>query len=168
MEGANSLDLVKRLADECEELYRILQRVRPHVEKLLDPAFRTGALRRAVEEQRTATQEMESAVDRIMNAVERMMALDFTNPEHAAAQVADCCGEIMEACCFQDITGQRLSQVTGTLGTVDGTLDALDDYWTGAAREPAAASLLNGPALPGNGLEQDAVDRLLATGRKAR
>ncbi len=55
---------------------------------------------------------------------------------------------ILEACAFQDLTGQRLSK--------------LDLMIADAAPQRAPADrLLNGPALPGQGLDQAAADDLL-------
>ncbi|MDO8839226.1 MAG: protein phosphatase CheZ [Parvibaculum sp.] len=169
MKNLRDHGLVERLTDECIDLYKIVFHRRQHLKPLLDPSFRTGELKRAIEEQRTARGEMEVAVDRILGAAERMMTIDFSNPEAAATEMSDCCGEIMEACSFQDITGQRLSQTIETLRIVDKSLDALDGDCASADETPnelSDESLLNGPALPGNGLGQDSVDALLAAGKK--
>lgn len=171
MADARNHGLVERLAEECLNLYNAVFHRSQQLQPLLEPSFRTGALKRAIDEQHTARSEMEAAVDRILSAAENMMAIDFSDPEAAAAEMANCCGEIMEACSFQDITGQRLSQTIETLCVVDKSLDALEtDHMpvneTGNKR-PDDTSLLNGPALPGNGLGQDSVDALLASGKKS-
>ncbi|VTO17832.1 Uncharacterised protein [Brevundimonas vancanneytii] len=53
---------------------------------------------------------------------------------------------MLEACAFQDLTGQRLSKLDSMISSVD------------VASAPADP-LLNGPALPGEGLDQAAVDK---------
>lgn len=76
-------------------------------------------------------------------------------PATAAGDAAAACRleahllRILEACAFQDITGQRLDQLAGVLAP---------------GPSPAAAGdpLLNGPALDGQGLDQAAADRLFA------
>ncbi|MFN3934454.1 protein phosphatase CheZ [Parvibaculum sp.] len=166
MAEAGKLDLVERLTNECIDLCRTLLRGRKHIDPLLDPAFRTQKLKRALDEQKTAIAEMEMAVDKIMSAVERLAEIEFSSAPSAADRVAACSEEIIEACCFQDITGQRLTHVMTTLGEVRQGLDALADGRDEAAPEPAVSGLLNGPALPGNAMEQDAVDKLLAGGSK--
>lgn len=166
MAETGKLDLVERLTNECVDLCRAVLRGRKFIDPLLDPAFRMEKLKRALDEQRTAISEMEMAVDRIMSAVEKMAEIDFSADATAGQQVAASCGEIMEACCFQDITGQRLTYVMGTLDEVGRSLDGLAEGRSQAAAAPAEQGLLNGPALPGNGMEQDAVDVLLAGGRK--
>lgn len=160
------LDLVERLTNECISLCRSVLRSRKELDPLLDPAFRQEKLQRALNEQKTAISEMEMAVDRIMSAVEKIGEIDFSDTARAGQQVGECCDAIMEACCFQDITGQRLTHVIGTLGEVQRSLDLLAEGRHAAAPPPATNELLNGPALPGNATGQDAVDRLLAGGAK--
>lgn len=55
---------------------------------------------------------------------------------------------ILEACAFQDLAGQRLSRLESMVAT------------TGFGPEPEHDPLLNGPAAPGQGLDQDAADAL--------
>lgn len=166
MAETRKLDLVERLTNECIDLCRTILRGRKFLDPLLDPAFRNGKLTRALDEQKTAIGEMEMAVDGIMSAVERMAEIDFSDGENASRQVAACCEAIMEACCFQDITGQRLTHVMETLGEVGRSLDCLAQGRKETPSPAETGGLLNGPALPGNAMEQDAVDRLLAGGNK--
>ena len=136
-------------------------RGRKYLAPLLDPSFRAHKLQRALNEQKAAVGEMEMAVDRIMTSVERISDIDFTDSNTAAQRVGECCVEIMEACCFQDITGQRMSQVSETLSTVEETLNFLSDG-IGEPAPPENKTLLNGPALPGGSMEQDFIDEILA------
>ncbi len=163
MAETGKLDLVERLTNECIDLCRSMLRGRKLIGPLVDPAFRTERLKRAVDEQKTAIGEMEMAVDRIMSAVERIGEIDFAANADAGQQIASCCEEIMEACSFQDITGQRLTHVMGTLCDVRKGLDELAGGRPEADVAATGSSLLNGPALPGHAMEQDAVDKLLAS-----
>lgn len=164
MAGKGKLDLVERLTNECIDVCQAVLRGRKYLAPLLDPSFRAHKLQRALSEQKAAVGEMEMAVDRIMTAVEKMSEIDFANSDDAARRVAECCGEIVEACCFQDITGQRMSQVNEALSAIEDTLTFLSDGPAEAIR-PEDQTLLNGPALPGGGMEQDAVDEILADGK---
>lgn len=166
MPETRKLDLVELLTNECIALCRSVLRGRKFLDPMLDPAFRTDRLKRALDEQKTAIGEMEMAVDRIIGAVEKMTAIDFSTGASAEQHLAACSEEILEACCFQDITGQRLSHVMGTLGEIKESLDGLAEGRHGTPAAPAGTGLLNGPALPGNAIEQDAVDKLLAGGNK--
>ena len=80
--------------------------------------------------------------------------------------------EIFEACSFQDITGQRISKVVSTLEYIETYLDKLTSAWGHEGNEPSEepveeldeeAALLNGPALVGEGVDQDYVDDMFAT-----
>jgi chemotaxis protein CheZ len=113
----------------------------------------------------------ESATNDIMLAAEDMMALDLSDPDFATEQVNAGCMRIFEACSFQDITGQRIANVLKTLQLVEAKIEQLETAWAGAssvapeAPAPAPhsdAALLNGPALEGEGIEQDFVDQLFA------
>ena len=79
---------------------------------------------------------------------------------------------IYEACSFQDITGQRITKVVRTLKSIEDRIAAIvatfADRAPGTEDAPRAPpqdrpSLLNGPQLPGNGVDQAEIDRLLAS-----
>lgn len=80
--------------------------------------------------------------------------------------------KILEACSFQDITGQRITKVVKSLKTIDekvaSLLAILDDKVPGL-RQPdegdtrtGDARLLNGPQMPDKAISQDDIDKLLA------
>ena len=83
--------------------------------------------------------------------------------------------EILMACSFQDITGQRTTKVVNTLRYLEQRVNAMIEIWgiesMDGAKPPLHAAppddqrpdshLLNGPALEG-GVSQDDVDALLA------
>lgn len=103
--------------------------------------------------------------------------------------IAKHCMNMFEACSFQDITGQRIAKVVKTLNYVEERVNAMlavGDAFFGAANDGAPAAiahvlaaapptappptltrkelerdLLNGPQLPGHGLNQDAIDKML-------
>ena len=76
--------------------------------------------------------------------------------------------KIFEACSFQDITGQRITKVVKTLKKIDEKITALlavlgskaPGYEEAKGEEEV--SLLSGPQLPGKGISQDDIDKLLA------
>src|SRR3954454_13573343 len=85
--------------------------------------------------------------------------------------------EIMTACSFQDITGQRTTKVINTLRYIEERVNALIEVWgvdrtgSGAIPDVAAAHrklndarpdahLLNGPQLDGQGVSQNDIDAL--------
>lgn len=75
--------------------------------------------------------------------------------------------KIFEACSFQDITGQRITKVVKTLKKIDEKITALLGVLGSKApgyeevSEEEENSLLSGPQLPGKGVSQDDIDKLL-------
>lgn len=111
----------------------------------------------------------ESAANQIMQAVDEIMnaRADLSPPAYRSF-VEEKCLSVLEACSFQDITGQRITRVVETLLTLEDKLaglSALLDEEQAAEPEAAAegdALFLNGPAMPGEGVDQDEIDKLFA------
>lgn len=128
----------------------------------------------------TATDELDAVVaatevatGTIMDSCDAITAysenLDSAHKEFMVGEVT----KILEACSFQDITGQRITKVVRSLKTIDEKVTALlealgervpgktglsedDDQRTGDAR------LLNGPQMADKAISQDDIDKLLA------
>ena len=81
---------------------------------------------------------------------------------------------IFEACAFQDITGQRVTKVVGTLKFVEERVNAIILAWgqeelsrvvhdfKGKIAEDPDKALMHGPQLAGQGIDQSQVDALMA------
>lgn len=127
----------------------------------------------------SATDELDAIVEATAQATNEILDCCETF-ERAAAELGGAQGEaltaavtrIYEACSFQDITGQRITKVVRTLKSIEERIAAIIATFSeripegGAASRPAPAdapSLLNGPQLPGNGVDQAEIDRLLAS-----
>lgn len=136
-----------------------------------------------------ATAELDAVVDAteratsdILEAAEAVQELAWSLREEGVAE-AYCdaldlrATEIYTACSFQDITGQRTRRVVRLLQRLEDTIATLSGIWNIQPPEgrPAVGSgqskpsgaddvdpLLNGPALEGEGIGQDEVDRMLA------
>ena len=77
---------------------------------------------------------------------------------------------ILEACNFQDITGQRITKVVQTLQYVDDRVNSMVEIWGDqdinavdsavSEDDDTDADLLNGPALDDTGVSQDDIDAL--------
>ena len=128
----------------------------------------------------TATDELDaiveataSASNRIMDAADVLTEIAGRLSAPESDKVMAVVTSIFEACTFQDITGQRITKVVKTLKVIQQRLDqmvkAVGHAPTGASSAAAPvtaqgdAALLNGPALPGNGRNQDEIDALLAS-----
>lgn len=127
----------------------------------------------------------ERATTDILNAAERIQEWTARMPrnDEELAEIADAieawCIEILTACSFQDITGQRTTKVVNTLKYIEQRVNTMIEIWgvdkTISMAEMSAsgftashrklnddrpdAHLLNGPAL-GGGVDQNAIDAL--------
>ena len=125
-----------------------------------------------------ATDELDAIVDHTATATNAILSSCETLDEVArsltgepATRLQDATTRIYEACSFQDITGQRINKVVGTLKTIEakvvqivatfgnGDRETLDEF-AGAATD---AALLNGPQHPAVAMDQSDIDKLLAS-----
>lgn len=127
------------------------------------PSGATG-MHRAACELDAVTMATEQATTTILGAVEEIeMAANLVRNTGVDLGRNDPAGIILErvlvlyeACNFQDIAGQRIRKVVKTLQYVEARLDALISAWgeqsacAPGADRPRDASLLSGPALPGD------------------
>jgi chemotaxis protein CheZ len=104
---------------------------------------------------------------------ERSANIIMERAELLMASVAVDATQILEACTFQDIIGQRIGKVVELLQTMDGRLHGLiretgieddvrhldDDELAAELRRKEL--LLNGPQLAAEAMDQDAIDALL-------
>jgi chemotaxis protein CheZ len=128
----------------------------------------------------TATDELDAVVEATAEAtgaimdscdviMEKASAVGGENGDAMVNEVT----KIYEACSFQDITGQRITKVVKTLKDIEAKVEKLlavvSHKMPGSAEEDGGdeggngdAALLNGPQLPGSGISQDDIDKLLA------
>ncbi|WP_025898098.1 protein phosphatase CheZ [Sneathiella glossodoripedis] len=141
---------------------------RSEISQIRPKDLKRDKLPRAGKELDAIVEATESATNQIMEAAEKIMDARVTE----ANVVNDACMDIFEACSFQDITGQRISKVVSTLEYIETYLDKLTAAWghdenseaavEAADPEDEEAALLNGPALAGEGVDQDYVDDMFA------
>lgn len=130
----------------------------------------------------TATDELDAIVKSTEGAtmtifsacegIERILSAGSTDQKD---QIQNEVTRIYEACSFQDLTGQRITKIVRSLRDIErkvnAILDIVHDRTAEGGEAPAAAPvdtrqgdalLLNGPQLPGQGISQDDIDKLLA------
>lgn len=167
-----SVDLT--IYEECQSLADYIDDARLEISSLSpnsDDHEEVG-IPRAGLELAAIVQQTESATNTIMESAERIMEADPENMETYTGTVNDAVMQIFEACSFQDITGQRISKVVNTLEHVEDRVAKLINI-LGVMDNPTAEkdkaekdtdpdkALLNGPALDGEGIDQDEIDALL-------
>jgi chemotaxis protein CheZ len=116
----------------------------------------------------TIMESMES-IDNLM-AEARAAALDNPTLTDIFDKVTDRVNMVFEACSFQDITGQRISKVVNSLKFVEERVNAIILTWgrdeltkvvVEIKEEDPDKKLLHGPQLPGQGVTQADVDKML-------
>jgi chemotaxis regulatin CheY-phosphate phosphatase CheZ len=139
----------------------------------------TGELDAIVTATERATTEILNAAERIQEFANQMHRAEKSGTEVDLGDLANDIEvqvmEIMTACSFQDITGQRTTKVVNTLRYIEQRVNTMIEIW-GVDREVLAsadastshrkmnddrpdAHLLNGPAL-GDGVDQATIDAL--------
>jgi chemotaxis protein CheZ len=155
-------DLVDILLNEVRALSKVIAKARGEIAEIRPNDLKLEKLPRAGKELEAIVKQTEAATGTIMDAAEAIMS---ANP---AQELIEHCTRIIEACAFQDLTGQRITKVVSTLTTVENRLQALETAWGGVSDSHAAeardreddAQYLNGPALEGEGHDQAAIDAL--------
>lgn len=160
---------------ECRALSDYITDARKEIAALQPSDLESARIPRAGLELDAIVQQTEEATNTIMEAAEEIMGAD---PEDAAAYQAttqDAVMRIFEACSFQDITGQRISKVVETLSHIEKrvlelrdllgvTEDDIELAQSEENKKTEEESLLSGPALSGEGIDQTEVDALMGGG----
>ena len=120
----------------------------------------------------TATAE---ATNKIMSICEEIENIAVTIEGQPGEEIRNKVTQVYEACGFQDITGQRIRNVVGTLQLIETKIDKImetlnetvglkisDDKYEKVVSVDDEKSLLNGPQMPDKAVTQADIDKLLA------
>lgn len=163
---------------ELAQMIRMIARAKREISQIKHPmadddrvtaaSSELDAIVRATE---TATQDILGATESIEEKVNAIQALArddediMTHSESIAAATVT----ILEACNFQDITGQRITKVVKTLRFIEERILAMINIWgvdafaelpMPAAEADGDAALLEGPQLANQGISQEEIDAL--------
>jgi chemotaxis protein CheZ len=176
MRGEHSVEPVDRIRFDLVEMSRAIARTKTEIAAMKPDADHHGKFGEASEELDSVVQQTEAATSDILACAERIQEMAWTLREQgldaAACDLLDAnATEVYTACSFQDLTGQRTRKVIGVLRYLEGRINAMIDIWglDGAMSAEAAETravedgkaLLNGPAKPGQGLDQADVDMVM-------
>jgi chemotaxis regulatin CheY-phosphate phosphatase CheZ len=127
----------------------------------------------ATEELDEIVRSTERATSDILNAAEQMLKVAqelMPVAEEKATMLSAQATEILTACSFQDLTGQRITKVVNTLRYLEQRVNAMIEIWGIESAKAIAAEqvdqrpdahLLNGPARPGHEKNQNEIDAIL-------
>lgn len=154
-----------------------IARTRTEISKLRPNDIKEQRIPTAGAELEAVVTDTERATETIMHEAETLLG---AKPDDIAAyksQVDDAMMRIIEACSFQDLSGQRVSKVVESLRHVEkrvtrfaatmGVHDADADEDEIAEAERKKKLHLNGPAIGGPEVRQDGVDELFALDQDA-
>jgi chemotaxis protein CheZ len=160
------------LADMAEAIARTKQEI-----AALRPDSKTGAIEDTTEELDAIVSATEKATSDILAAAEQIQETAWILREHGAATEAcdrldQFATDIYTACSFQDLTGQRIRKVINVLRYLEARVIAMIQSWGSelpSVRTELRRSdgLLNGPAKPGEGLDQAGIDLMMEPSARA-
>lgn len=177
----SDVESIRDVQVEIAQMVRVIGRAKQEIAAIKHPMAASDQMQTASMQLETIVQTTEEATENIMTSTDtiedllkQIQALSLDNVpitgliEDASASLIS----IIEACSFQDLTGQRITQVIKTLRFIEERILAMIDIWgldafqglpvpTVDAEDGAEEdALLNGPALAGGGLSQDDIDAL--------
>jgi chemotaxis regulatin CheY-phosphate phosphatase CheZ len=176
MRGERSVEPVDRIRFDLVEMSKAIARTKTEIASMKPDADHHGKFGEASEELDSVVQATEAATSDILASAERIQEMAWTLREQGLeAEVCDLLDakatEVYTACSFQDLTGQRTRKVIGVLRYLEDRINAMIAIWglDGAMAAEAAETravetgkaLLNGPAKPGQGLDQADVDMVM-------
>jgi chemotaxis protein CheZ len=163
------------LLAEVEELAQTLAHARAEIAALRADDINVSHIPSATDELDAIVAHTATATDNILECCERLDVVAVNLTEAPAQALRDVTTRIYEACSFQDITGQRITKVVATLKTIEAKVAHILNVFASHAvtsrlpppPSPAptseAVSLLNGPQLPMQAMDQSDIDALLAS-----
>ncbi|WP_019646003.1 protein phosphatase CheZ [Novispirillum itersonii] len=168
------------IRDSLKELVDRIELTRDHVSALTPAAGETDQILVATSELGSVVEATEQATQVILESAEAIQALIDLSSNTGDLdpllyqQLADQVIQIMTACSFQDLTGQRISASVNTLLHVEAELKRLVELWEieeGTARADIIRNrpddtredkhLLHGPQAEGSGMSQGDIDSML-------
>ena len=162
-----------RLSQELTALVDYINQARAEMASLQPEEIRDHHIPQATDELDAVVQATATATSAILDAAEDMEKLAAVLPPKTAEQATAIATKIYEASNFQDLTGQRISKVMGTMKFIEQHINAMMEIWGGVDAIKSHVvpqvdtrseddKLLNGPKLAGDvgHASQDDIDAL--------
>lgn len=175
-------DLTRDVRIEIAQMVRAIARTKAEIAQIKHPLAGEDSLVKANTELSAVVEATESATERILEATERCEALlgrlvttveDNQEVVEIANTLQDEFTRIMEACNFQDITGQRITKIVKTVRFIEDRIIAMISIWGAEAfqdlplntgrdddGEDGSDPVLEGPQLGNEGISQAEIDAL--------
>ena len=169
------------LLAELEDLGRTVACAKQEIARLKVDDITDSHIPRATDELDAIVEHTAHATNEILDCCEVLENIIPRIGEDDAQALQGVTTRIYEACSFQDITGQRIGKVVTALKAIEERVAQVTERFSAVAAghslpasappppKPAAAAsetegrrLANGPQLPGAGVSQADIDKLLA------
>jgi chemotaxis protein CheZ len=159
------------LLAEVEELGKTIASAKAEIAALRVDDITEAHIPFATDELDAIVEHTATATNAILGSCETLDDVAGSLSGEPAAKLQDATTRIYEACSFQDITGQRITKVVGTLKTIEAKVAQIVAAFGGAAPQIGCevddvareSALLNGPQHPTVAMDQSDIDRLLAS-----
>jgi chemotaxis protein CheZ len=169
-----------KLRQEVLNLFQYIERLREEVATMSKSEDNATAFQDMSDQLDAIVKATEEATHSILEASESIsgdaMALQGETDQAKIGEISDRLAQyamtIMEACSFQDLTGQRVSKIVSSVQFVEDRVNQMVELWGRDEIEALSAQLkpcededpdkklLNGPQLPGQAISQDEIDAL--------
>jgi chemotaxis protein CheZ len=157
------------LGGEVRSIARHIQRTQSELSRIPPREITESVLPEADGDLNEVVRSTESATQTILDSAERIMSASAADVDAYRQVVDEAVVSIFEACCFQDLTGQRIRRVVDTLNYVNRHVAYVTDVINGADRTGMTMptrngdGLLSGPQTGGDALTQTDADSLFET-----
>ncbi|HOO51089.1 MAG TPA: protein phosphatase CheZ [Alphaproteobacteria bacterium] len=162
----------EHIYDELKSLHDIIEATRSEINATRATDISGTHIPTATDELDAVVEATEVATGTIMDSCEAVTEYaENLDPAHKDFLVGEIT-KILEACTFQDITGQRITKVVKSLKTIDEKVnhllevlgDKLPTHTDATEAEDTRSGdekLLNGPQMADKAISQDEIDKLL-------
>jgi chemotaxis protein CheZ len=164
----NEIRALSRSIQETKSEIRSMQGGTQGGDKVLNATSELDAVIQATEDATNVILESTEKIDEL--AAKLQNNADNDDDRGAADEIMEITIKMIEACNFQDLTGQRITKVVGALQYVEDRINAMIEIWgeEGISEVDASVAdetdgdrnLLNGPAMAGEGIDQGDIDAL--------
>ena len=128
---------IERVRGEVQSIAGRIEQTKREIGALKHPLAREDKLSTASMELSAVVSQTEDATSRIFDGVERIEEIarevrSMQIDEYAqsrVAEISDLCTGIIEACSFQDLTGQRINKVVRTLAFIEERVSKMLEIW---------------------------------------
>jgi chemotaxis protein CheZ len=161
-----------QLHDQLTSISSYIQNMRSELAQMRSIEISHNHIPTATDELDAVVSETAKATGTIMDACEKIEGIAGTMDGQNADDLRQAVTSVYEACTFQDITGQRINKVVKALKNIEAKVGEILDALSHAPKAPDAAkpdapkdgkTIMAGPAIGGPTVNQDEIDKLLAS-----